>query len=470
MRRINYGQDFIFNVDDYPIGERFVIKFYTTDKNRHIRKTSENVIVENDQRLLKMNWSEFATLGDGVINVEVNNLTNDEDFDDNIFNNVFTRTTDYYLVSTIPIQPDEEQTIQEIIAEYMTTVTTIAADFDLKANVADVYTKSQIDTLVDGLDGEIDALDAKVNNDITTAIASEAQRSTAADSELSANINTEIARATAKENEISATLGTAISDEISRSTAADSQLTADIATLTERVNSNKTSTDNAIAAEAARATTKENKFQSDLNELTSIVASNKSTTDAALGNEAATRQLHDNILSSRLDDEIVRATTEENDIKRDLHLLTNTVNTNKTSTDNAIAAETARATAKEDELTAKINAEIARATAAEDEISASIPTKVSELENDALYLTQTQYDYNYYQKSEVEDLIAEETDARVRNCNSLQNQMDALNDLILLEHDGGINPENISGYPQQITIENARVKFANDAVWECGNY
>ena len=288
MRRIYPNKDVVFAIDNYPISERFIIKFYTTDKNRYIRKTSENIIVENGQRWLKMNWNEFATLGDGVINVEVNNLTNDEDFDDNIFNNVFTRTTDYYLVSTIPIQPDEEQTIQEIIADYMTTVTTIAADFDLKANVADVYDKSQIDAMVDGLDGEIDALDAKVNNDITTAIASEAQRSTAADNELSTNINTEIARATAKENEISATLGTAIADEISRSTAADNQLSTALATLTERVNANKTSTDNAITAETARATAKENKFQSDLNELTSIVASNKTTSDAALGNEAAT--------------------------------------------------------------------------------------------------------------------------------------------------------------------------------------
>ena len=171
-----------------------------------------------------------------------------------------------------------------------------------------------------------------------------------------------------------------------------------------------------------------------------------------------------------MDDEIVRATTEENDIKRDLHQLANTVATNKTVAENAIAAEAARATAADNELYASIEAETARATAAENEITASIPTKVSRLENDAEYLTQTQYDYDYYKKTEVEGLIADETDARVTNCNYLQTQMDALNDLILLEHDGGINPENISGYPQQITIVDARVKFANDAIWECGNY
>lgn len=98
IQKIVKDSDIKFNVsEDSKIQDKFIIKFYTVSKSNTITKTAENVILENEKRYIKLNWSELRQLANGMINYEVNNLDSDADYNDGVYNSTFTRTTYYYL-------------------------------------------------------------------------------------------------------------------------------------------------------------------------------------------------------------------------------------------------------------------------------------------------------------------------------------------------------------------------------------
>lgn len=98
IQKIVKDSDIKFNVsEDSKIQDKFIIKFYTISKSNTITKTAENVILENEKRYIKLNWSELRHLENGMINYEVNNLDSDADYNDGVYNSTFTRTTYYYL-------------------------------------------------------------------------------------------------------------------------------------------------------------------------------------------------------------------------------------------------------------------------------------------------------------------------------------------------------------------------------------
>lgn len=108
-----YG-DLKFNVSDIKnIGEKFIIKLYTTAKSVAIEKTDMDIV----DGVIKLNWSELATIGRGVLQYELNNITEDADYDDGIYDSTYTGTTEYYIMSDISIDEDDEDTpITEVIA------------------------------------------------------------------------------------------------------------------------------------------------------------------------------------------------------------------------------------------------------------------------------------------------------------------------------------------------------------------
>ena len=98
-----YG-DLKFNVSDIKnIGEKFIIKLYTTAKSVAIEKTDMDIV----DGVIKLNWSELATIGRGVLQYELNNITEDADYDDGIYDSTYTGTTEYYIMSDISIDEDE---------------------------------------------------------------------------------------------------------------------------------------------------------------------------------------------------------------------------------------------------------------------------------------------------------------------------------------------------------------------------
>lgn len=107
--------DLKINVSDIKnIGEKFIIKFYTTSKSVAIKKTDLDIV----DGVIKLNWSELATIGRGVLQYELDNITEDADYDDGIYDSTYTGTTEYYIMSDISIDEDDEDTpITEVIAD-----------------------------------------------------------------------------------------------------------------------------------------------------------------------------------------------------------------------------------------------------------------------------------------------------------------------------------------------------------------
>lgn len=120
-----YG-DLKFNVSDIKnIGEKFIIKFYTTSKSVAIKKTELDIV----DGVIKLNWSELATIGRGVLQYELNNITEDADYDDGIYDSTYTGTTNYYIMSDISIDEDEENTpITEVIAVIKNDINSLESD------------------------------------------------------------------------------------------------------------------------------------------------------------------------------------------------------------------------------------------------------------------------------------------------------------------------------------------------------
>lgn len=168
MKRIYNNSDIQINLKTISgITDKFIIKFFTTNKEFFIRKTNENVYTVDDEKYIKLNWSELQTIGDGVLNYVLNNIKDDTDYDDGEYNNTISKTTNYYICSNFKVDPETDKSISEIIAE-------------LTEKVDKEITRST------NKDGEHDTLISNLNNDLEI----EADARGAADLALQANITT----------------------------------------------------------------------------------------------------------------------------------------------------------------------------------------------------------------------------------------------------------------------------------------
>lgn len=168
MKRIYNNSDIQINLKTINgITDKFIIKFFTTNKEFFIRKTNENVYTVENEKYIKLNWSELQTIGDGVLNYVLNNIKDDTDYDDGEYNNTISKTTNYYICSNFKVDPETDKSISEIIAE-------------LTEKVDAEITRST------NKDGEHDTLISNLNNDLEI----EADARGAADLALQANITT----------------------------------------------------------------------------------------------------------------------------------------------------------------------------------------------------------------------------------------------------------------------------------------
>lgn len=181
MKRI-YA-DLKINISDIKnLGNRFVIKFYTTAKSIFIEKTDMDIV----DGVIKLNWSELATIGRGVLQYELNNITEDADYDDGIYDSTYTGTTEYYIMSDISIDEDDEDTpITEVIAVIKNDINSldtakqdkltagknitiennvISATFDSEdIDLSNYYNKSEIDNMEQVVASSINDLNSRIN-------------------------------------------------------------------------------------------------------------------------------------------------------------------------------------------------------------------------------------------------------------------------------------------------------------------
>ena len=176
IQRIAKNSDIKFCVsDDAKIQDKFIIRFYTVDKTKAIVRTSDDVIVENGKRYIKLNWSTLKYLETGILNYEVNNLDSDADYDDGVYNSTFTRTTYYYLYTDSNVIEDGD------------------SELTLKIN-----------DLIDRLNEEIARAKAseKANSD---KIDNEANNRESADNAITASLNTETSERKKADSTLTAT-------------------------------------------------------------------------------------------------------------------------------------------------------------------------------------------------------------------------------------------------------------------------
>lgn len=175
--------DLKINISDIKnIGEKFIIKFYTTSKSVAIVKTDMDIVDD----VIKLNWSELATIGRGVLQYELNNITEDADYDDGIYDSTYTGTTEYYIMSDISIDEDDEDTpITEVIADIKNDINSlesskqdkltagenitiennvISATFEGEdIDLSNYYNKSEIDNMEQVVASSINDLNSRIN-------------------------------------------------------------------------------------------------------------------------------------------------------------------------------------------------------------------------------------------------------------------------------------------------------------------
>ena len=120
MKRIYTDSDLKLRIVNIKgIAEHFAIRFYTTNKTIYIEKTDQDIIFDQQLgKVLKLNWSELALIGEGVLNYTINNKVTDSDYSDGEYNLTLSGTTEYYIDSNVIIDDDEPETsILEVIAD-----------------------------------------------------------------------------------------------------------------------------------------------------------------------------------------------------------------------------------------------------------------------------------------------------------------------------------------------------------------
>lgn len=195
MKRIYNNSDIQINLKTISgITDKFIIKFFTTNKEFFIRKTNENVYTVENEKYIKLNWSELQTIGDGVLNYVLNNIKDDSDYDDGEYNNTISKTTNYYICSNFKVDPETDKSISEIIAELTEKVDAEEtarqnADTTLQTDLEDneFVISSALNDLKSSKADKEELITVQAN--LTTEIENETTARQDADTQLQSNIN-----------------------------------------------------------------------------------------------------------------------------------------------------------------------------------------------------------------------------------------------------------------------------------------
>lgn len=104
IQRITKNTDINFLIDDSRVTEKFIIRFFTTDRTKAIVRTYDDVDSEEEwgwKRYIRLPWSTLRLLNNGMLNIEVQNMWEDGEYPDKVFDKTFTATTTYYIYSEI---------------------------------------------------------------------------------------------------------------------------------------------------------------------------------------------------------------------------------------------------------------------------------------------------------------------------------------------------------------------------------
>lgn len=478
MNRIYKNSDIKFNVDsDARIGNKFLIKFYTTNKSFNIQKTSDDVVIENETRYIKLNWSELSTIGDGVLNFVVNNMADDAEFDDKIYNDTFSRTTYYYISSNLHVSEDDTESFSQMLADLQNQANEIevalSAEVD-RAQTEEDRLQSEINDVDEKLteccnaaNQRIDDLVTKHDEDVTAltqSIKDEKERAEGVESNLTETINSEINRATKKENEISNALDDLETkhdedvDTINATIIEDEEI---IAATAAYLDSNIKANTEAIDTLADKVT---NDIAKALQEERERATEADKELSQAIAKEKADRESTDSTLTANISAETTRAKAAEKKNADDISALTQTVNTNKTNLEKSIS----------DEATARQNADTTLQTNI-DNLTSTVSSNKS--------ATDTAIANEKKAREEADTTLTNALDVEVKRAKAAEQanttaigneetrakgvEKGLADDIATLQ---STKQDNLSGTPQQIKIENNVVSFADDAIWICGDY
>ena len=118
MRRI-INSDIKFPLANVKgLTENFTIRFYTTNEEFCLEYDQDNVYFEGVVPYLKLSWNDLKTIGEGVLNYILFTYKDDDDFDDNVYDQSYSRTTQYYIDSNLKIDDgDDAKTIMDMLDE-----------------------------------------------------------------------------------------------------------------------------------------------------------------------------------------------------------------------------------------------------------------------------------------------------------------------------------------------------------------
>ena len=125
MKRVNHADiNFVIN-PSYVNLANFTIKFYTTnEKDFYIEKNQDDVTTRERQTgvggvdyIVKLDWSDLITLGEGVMNYKITNNYEDDDRADGEYNTSIERTSNYYIDSNVTVSEEEAESYAQVVAE-----------------------------------------------------------------------------------------------------------------------------------------------------------------------------------------------------------------------------------------------------------------------------------------------------------------------------------------------------------------
>ena len=167
MKRVTQGGDINFNVADVRgLGDNYAFRFYTTDSCKYIVKVDGDAV----DGIIRLEWEELKTLGDGVLNYCGENLEPDEEYSDATFNRTFGGTTQWYIVTSCGGSGTSEEITElsdRLDAEIERSTNTDEIHSDqireaieglglVERDVSDLqnntYTKQQVNDLIDAIE------------------------------------------------------------------------------------------------------------------------------------------------------------------------------------------------------------------------------------------------------------------------------------------------------------------------------
>ena len=175
MKRIYKNNDLAFNltINNFPINKDLInsieFKFYTLNQSNYILKTQDDIDVYNQ---VILEWSELRKLEEGVLFYDYNVFLKNEEMNDGIEDTVNKIMTNYYIVTgneTIDINSDmanyyTKDEIDDLIAnveggEVDLTKYYTKSQIDIKLNgyveddvLGSYYTKNEVNDLIDNIE------------------------------------------------------------------------------------------------------------------------------------------------------------------------------------------------------------------------------------------------------------------------------------------------------------------------------